>query len=76
LRVSPLTGKKYAMTASTLPTFAREDHPVGEITILSRRRATDRASALIGYKIDGLPAMATFVTRVDVVDFVAYDTAS
>ncbi|GAB3874883.1 hypothetical protein ACFQ1S_35805 [Kibdelosporangium lantanae] len=58
----------------TSPTFAREDHPVGEITLFPVRRPADRVSALVGYRVHGLPNATVPVTRVDVLDFVAYDT--
>lgn len=60
----------------TASTFSREDHPVGEITLFPARRAAARASALVGYRLEGIAGAISTVTRVDVVDFVAYDTAS
>jgi hypothetical protein len=61
-------------TTMAAPTFARENHPVGEITLSPRRRKTSRVSALIGYRLEGPGGLAMTVTRVDVADFVAYDT--
>jgi hypothetical protein len=60
----------------TAPTFAREDHPVGEITLFPARRAAARVSALVGYRLEGMAGIVSPQTRVDVVDFVAYDTAN
>jgi len=64
------------MTTMTAPAFAREDHPVGEITVLPSRRATSRVQALVGYRLEGMAGIISPSTRVDVVDFVAYDTAN
>jgi len=60
----------------TVPTFSREDHPVGEITIPVAQRAASRASALVGYRLDGIAGVITGSTMVDLPDFLAYDTAS
>jgi hypothetical protein len=65
------------MTTTTLAAapFAREEHPVGEITLPRGRGKTDRVSALVGYRL-GRAADIGAWTRVDGVDFVAYDTAN
>jgi hypothetical protein len=64
------------MTTMTAPAFSLDEHPVGEITLFANQRPTDRVSALVGYRLEGIAGMISTVTRVDVVDFVAYDTAS
>jgi hypothetical protein len=62
------------MSSLSVPPFSRQNHPAGEIAVITRRDVGARVNALAGYRMDLLPGRSA-VSRVEA-SAVSYVTVS